>query len=146
MWHLTRSVSQSPRLTSVDVSPGKSLAVCFCLLLCCFSLCAFPLPCEKLLRVFVMSLSHFHGDQHWLTALEGVSSSQGPGEGMKECVRVWVSVQNRECVCGCIFTSEHVHINMWEWLLLTSVSVLPLVGSFFLSKGYCDVYLSDIDK
>lgn len=63
-WHLTRSVSQSPWLTSVDVSPGKSLAVCFCLLLCCFSLCAFPLPCEKLLRAFVMSSSHFHGDQH----------------------------------------------------------------------------------
>lgn len=64
-WRLIRSVSQSLCLAGVDVSPGKSLAVCFCLLLCCFSLCAIPfLPCEKLLRVFVMSSSHFHGDQH----------------------------------------------------------------------------------
>lgn len=30
--------------------------------------------------------------------------------------------------------------------MLTSVSGRPLAGSFFLSKGYSDVYLSDIDK
>lgn len=43
-------------------------------------------------------------------------------------------------------TSEHVQGYMCECFLLTSVSAYPLVGSFFLSKGYCDVYLSDIDK
>lgn len=88
------SLAQSVNLcdfASVDVSPGKSPAVCFCLLFCCFSLCAFPLPCEKLLRVFVTSSSHFHGDQHWLTALTEVSSLQGPG-------KAWRNV----CVCVCV--------------------------------------------
>lgn len=70
-------LSQSLCPVRVDLSPSKSLAVCFCLHPCPFSLCAFLLPCEKLLRVFVTSSSHFHGDQPRLTALTEVSSWQG---------------------------------------------------------------------
>ena len=48
------------------------------------------LPCEKLLRVFVTSSSHFHGDRRWLTALTEVSSSQGPGKAWRNaCVCMW---------------------------------------------------------
>lgn len=118
-------LSQSLCLARVDMSPSKSLAVCFCLLSCPFSLCAFPLPCEKLLRVFVTSSSHFHGDQPWLTALTEVSSSQGPGKAWRN-------------VCVCKIGSAHVFVGAFLHLSMhtcTSGFWSPAWVFIFLVEG-----------
>lgn len=118
-------LSQSLCLARVDMSPSKSLAVCFCLLSCSFSLCAFPLPCEKLLRVFVTSSSHFHGDQSWLTALTEVSSSQGPG-------KAWRNVYVCKIGSAYVFVGAFLHLSMHT---CTSGFWSPAWVFIFLAEG-----------
>lgn len=122
---------------SVDMSPSKSLAVCFCLHPRSFSLCAFLLPCEKLLRVFVTSSGHFHGDRPRLTALTEVSSWQG-------LEKAWRNV--RVCKIGSAYVCLWVHFYLWACTHVWAVSSRQFESSFFLWKDYCDAYLSDIDK
>lgn len=131
-------LSQSLRPARVDMSPSKSLAVCFCLHPCSFSLCAFLFALwETLKGVFVTSSSHFHGDQPRLTALTEVSSWQG-------LEKAWRNV--RVCKIGSAYVCLWVHFYLWACTRVWAVSGRQFESSFFLWKDYCDAYLADIDK
>lgn len=85
----------------VDMPPSKYVTVSFVLFSCSVWLYAFSLPCEKLLRVFVSSSCHFHGDRPWLTALKEVSSLQGPGKAKVEFVYICKIVSTYMFVGAC---------------------------------------------
>lgn len=131
----TRSVSQSPSRVLMCLFLSYSLVF--------FFVCLPNLPSEKLLRVFVASLSHFHGDWSWLTTRKEGLFMAAAGENVRDNICAYAKERALMCL-GTVFLFSFLHPSMF--VCMCKQFLLRLWVNFSSSKDYCDVYLGDTDK